>query len=228
MAIARPIPVLAPVTIARWPVRSISTIDSQSCGRPQPLGPQTEGTSLNADAVLVSQPQLGSARAAIGVGHPARHRVQKLVGGGLLRKDLVWVEDAVWVEHRLHLSHQLDRDRSVLPFGEVALEGAEAVLGRYRAAKRECVPEDLGRRVADQVPLLVSEEDRGVEIAIARVADGDDAEACLARQLLYAADHLGNLRDRDGDVFGEEILRHGHQNLAIGSARVPELVTFER
>ena len=67
-----------------------------------------------------------------------------------------------------------------------------------------------------------------MQIAVAGVPDGDDAQAGPGGQGLDPADHFGNLSDRHGHVLGEEVLGHRHQDLAEGPPRFPEPLAFVR
>jgi alpha-ketoglutarate-dependent taurine dioxygenase len=53
---------------------------------------------------------------------------------GVEVQHLAGIEDALGVEHRLEAAHQLERDRVLHRRQEIALEHADAVLGRDRAA----------------------------------------------------------------------------------------------
>jgi len=79
----------------------------------------------------------------------------------------VRIQDPLRVQQPLDAAHQVHRILAVLEFGEVALQGTQSVLGRDRSAQFDRIPEDPGRSPSHQRALLVGEEDRRVEVAVA-------------------------------------------------------------
>src|SRR5207248_6367412 len=115
---------------------------------------------------------------------PAGQLVQEVLVGSLLGEDLVRVEDAGRVEYLLQAPPPADLRLAVLEGGEVALEGAETVLGGHGAAELDRVAEDLGRDRAHQVTLVLFENECRMEVSVAGVGDRRHRDAMLLRQRL--------------------------------------------
>jgi hypothetical protein len=155
---------------------------------------------LRLTAVLLpgqrSDAGFGAAAPHSRIREPTRHAVQEVVVGRLLRKHLVGVQDPERVHQFLQLVHQRHRFHAVFGLGVVALESPQPVFGGDASAELQCVTEDMGRRPADQRPLLVIEDDRRVQVAVPGMADDADLELRLGCQPADPGDHLGNERLR--------------------------------
>src|SRR6185437_279042 len=104
------------------------------------------------------------------------------------------IEQAARVERGLDLVVNVDGRVVELVCEPVALEYADAVLAGHGAATGECGAADLlGNRdgVIAGGLAAVAEYEYRVEVAVACVADGGDADIRAARDLLDFPQHLG-------------------------------------
>src|SRR5215472_14617136 len=90
---------------------------------------------VRSSAVNSSHPGFRPALPLLRVRDPTRHPIQEVVVCRFLGEHLVRVENPQWVEELLHPPHQPHRERTVLGLGIIALERAQAVLGRDRASQ---------------------------------------------------------------------------------------------
>src|SRR5262245_62378507 len=140
--------------------RTVTTRDSRAkYARSSPVNP--------------SHPGFGAPLPLLGVRDPTRHPVQEVVVCRFLREDLVRVENPFRVEQLLHPQHQPHGERTVLGLGIIALQCTQAMLGRNGATQVDRIAEYPGGGLTDEVPLVVAEHDRRVQVAVPDVADRD-------------------------------------------------------
>ena len=112
----------------------------------------------------------------------------------------------------------------MLGSGKVALESSQAVLRRDAPTQVERIPEDLRRGPAHQRALLVAEEDRRVQVAVAGVAESADLQPRLGGEPPQPPDHLGNAAYGNRHILGKVVVRHRHQDLSKAATGLPEPV----
>ena len=74
--------------------------------------------------------------------------------------------------------------------------------------------------------LVVVEEEGRVEVAVAGVGHGGQADTVFQPELVEPVDHLRDLRDGHRDVLAEHVLAQRHQDVTELAARPPDPVSL--
>src|SRR3569623_1154963 len=145
------------------------------------------------------------------------------------RQKFFRIEYPFGIEHLLDIAHEVEHGRRALARDERALLHAHAVFARERALEYEHQREDaveavLGTRHLDRVVRVHEQID--VYIAVAGVAEVDDGDSELARELLESTDEFGHARHGHHHDYVDLLGGDGAERRRQGLARGPQRTDF--